>query len=515
MAYTPASVVLRSDQPAGMAADAVVWPVFFGEVGQAVMPPGLRQAAVRLCRAHGFTGKQGEAVIFATHTAAFHGLPKPLPMPFVAITGLGPREDSTDAHGEALRRGLGRVVQELRKHGARQLAIALHHLSDQSALVGPACEGVFLAEYRFVDYSEQLRVQQERTRLKKLLLLLPDAQHTAARRAVSRSRAVAGGVALARDLVNRPAGALEPRDLAAAAREIAAAPSITVRILDRAQAKKAGFTAFLAVARGSSSEPYVIHLTYRPLRPKRPVPKVFLVGKGITFDSGGLSLKPAQYMEDMKIDMAGAAAVLGLFASLEALAPAAEVHGVIAACENMPSGAAYRPGDVVYAKNGTTIEVLNTDAEGRITLADALAYAAEHRPEAIVDLATLTGSCMATLGETVAGLWSNNDRLQAQLLAAAGQAGEQACVLPMPYEYRSQLESTVADLRNIGTTRFGDAIHAAMFLREFVGKVPWAHLDIAGPAYANSSVLPYYMKGATGYGVRLLANYLTVAGTAR
>jgi leucyl aminopeptidase len=233
-----------------------------------------------------------------------------------------------------------------------------------------------------------------------------------------------------------------------------------------------------------------------------------LVGKGITFDSGGLSLKPADYMEAMKIDMAGAAAVLGIFSVLPSLALGTEVHGVIAACENMPSGTAYRPGDILTAKNGKTIEVLNTDAEGRITLADALSYAVEQKPDAVVDLATLTGACLIALGDTYAGLWSTDAGLRRKLLAAAGAVGEGLVSLPLPEEYKPMIESKVADVRNTATSKWGGAITAALFLREFVGSVPWAHLDIAGPAYAEHEWLPYNGVGATGYGVRTLISFL-------
>ncbi len=263
------------------------------------------------------------------------------------------------------------------------------------------------------------------------------------------------------------------------------------------------------MAQGSKQEPYVIHLAYAPrdLAAGAAV-KIFLVGKGITFDSGGLSLKPADAMETMKIDMAGGATVLGVFAALAELQLNVEVHGVVAACENMPSGSAFRPGDILTARSGKTIEVLNTDAEGRVTLADALSYAVAHEPAAVVDVATLTGACMVALGETHAGLMSNDEATAAGLLAAAEITGEGLVRLPLPDEYRVMIESKVADVRNTATTKWGGAITAALFLREFVGKVPWAHLDIAGPSYAEREWLPYFEPGATGFGVRTLLEFL-------
>jgi leucyl aminopeptidase len=312
-----------------------------------------------------------------------------------------------------------------------------------------------------------------------------------------------------RDLVNKPAGEMQPRTLVKEAQALAqSSSSISVTAWNRKQALAQGFTAFLAVAQGSVEEPYIIHLTYTP--PTAAVKKVFVVGKGITFDSGGLNLKPTGYMEAMKLDMAGAAAVLGLFSVLPKLGLPIEVHGVLAACENMVSGSSYRPGDILRAKNGKTIEVLNTDAEGRIVLADALSFAAEHKPDVIIDLATLTGACVVALGETHAGLWSNDSVLSEALLSAARATGEGLAAMPMPSEYHQYLESRVADVRNVRgpTERIGDAIYAAFFLREFVGKNSWAHLDIAGPAYMEKDILPYYPLGGTGYGVRTLVEYL-------
>lgn len=314
---------------------------------------------------------------------------------------------------------------------------------------------------------------------------------------------------MARDLVNQPAAEVRPITLVDKAREITRQfDDVSITVFDKAQAKRKGFTAFLAVARGSKEEPYVIHLKYKPKGLSVSAKKVFIVGKGITFDSGGLSLKPAKYMEAMKNDMAGAATVLGLFSVLSEIGPGVEVHGVIAACENMPSGEAYRPGDILQAKNGKTIEVLNTDAEGRITLADALSYAVEQEPDAIVDVATLTGACVVALGETHAGLWSNDDKLCRQLLKAARKTGEGLVKLPMPQEYRQMIDSRVADVRNMSLSEGGGAITAALFLREFVGNVPWAHIDIAGAGYAEREWLPYFGIGATGYGVRTLAEFL-------
>jgi leucyl aminopeptidase len=267
-----------------------------------------------------------------------------------------------------------------------------------------------------------------------------------------------------------------------------------------------GMGAFVGVAQGSEEPPKFIHLTYTPKgRPRR---RVVLIGKGITFDSGGLDLKTADGMLRMKDDMSGAAGVLGIFQALPQLRPPVEVHGLIAATENMPSGTAQRPGDIVRAMNGLTIEIGNTDAEGRLTLADALAYAVrEIKPDEMVDMATLTGAVVIALGQGLSGVMASDDALATRLLAAAETAGERMWRLPLHEEYKDGLKSEVADLNNISSQRGAGAIVAGLFMREFTEGVPWAHLDIAGTAFTERE-LPLGPKGATGVGVRTLLGYL-------
>jgi leucyl aminopeptidase len=269
--------------------------------------------------------------------------------------------------------------------------------------------------------------------------------------------------------------------------------------------------AFLGVAAGSEQPPKFIHLSYTPGGRRRR--RVAIIGKGVTFDSGGLDLKSAEGMLRMKDDMSGAAAVLGIMRALPALKPAMEVHGLVAATENMPSGSAVRPGDVLRAMNGTTIEIGNTDAEGRLTLADALCYAVERvEAEEMIDLATLTGACVVALGPLCSGLFANDQALADRLLAAADSAGERLWQLPLIDEYRDNLKSEVADLNNVGP-RGGGAITAGLFLKEFAGDRPWAHLDIAGPAFVEKD-MPLGPKGATGSAVRTILAYLTSDGRA-
>lgn len=424
---------------------------------------------------------------------------------FIAVVGVGSEKFSIDKKAEGVRRGIGMVVQNMRRQMIRDMAI---YIGDSVSFACAACEGVFLSDYRFVDHRKKLLEEQKARSIQSLVFLADTEYVRAVKKGISDTRRVLSGVTLTRSLVNQPASHMSPAVLVKHARLIAkSSKSITVRVMNRAQAKKKGFTAFLAVARGSKEMPYVMHLIYKPrVKAKK---KIVLVGKGITFDSGGLSIKPANAMEAMKIDMGGAAVVLGVFSILEKLRVPIEVHGVIAACENMPSGEAYRPGDVVKARNGKTIEVANTDAEGRVTLADSLDYASDLKPDVIIDFATLTGASMVALGNTYAGLWSNNDELKDGLLTSAQAAGEGLAYLPMPEEYKQTIESKVADVRNISSMNsYGGAITAALFLQEFVSDVPWAHVDIAGPVYAEQPILSYWQYGGTGYGVRTVVEYL-------
>jgi leucyl aminopeptidase len=312
------------------------------------------------------------------------------------------------------------------------------------------------------------------------------------------------GVFLARDLINEPASVSTPTYLADHAAKILRSDGIRGEIWGPAKIKAAKMAGLLAVARGSIEEPRFIKLIYTPTG--KPKKKIALVGKGITFDSGGLSLKPPKSMETMKHDMSGGAAVLGVMSVISHLKPQVHVTGYVPATENLPSGTAQKPGDIIRYKNGKTVEVLNTDAEGRLILADALIQAVNDIPDVIIDLATLTGACVVALGSQIAGLFSNSQELSETLIRCGKEAGEQLWPLPLVREYKDDIKSTVADIKNTGSGNAG-AIAAALFLQEFVGEVPWAHLDIAGPAFSekDSSYVP---KGGTGFGVRTLARYL-------
>ena len=346
------------------------------------------------------------------------------------------------------------------------------------------------------------------------LLGLPAKEKAAWAKVIERARTLAEAIMLTRDLVNTPSGDMYPIRLAdVAATTVAGVDGCSAQPLTAERMAELGMEATLAVGRGSLHESRGMHLTYKPKGRARK--RIVVVGKAVTFDSGGLSIKTADGMMTMKIDMAGAASVIGLFKVLPLLKLPIEVHGIFLGVENMPSGNAYRPGDVVKAMNGKTIEVLNTDAEGRLTLADALSYAVTLKPDQIIDLATLTGACVVALGEEIAGLFSSDVTLAKGLLRASERAHEPVCELPLYAPYQELITSKIADLKNIGG-RAGGAMTAALFLSHFVEKIPWAHLDIAGPSYAERETRVDQPVGGTGFGVRLLVRYLQgLAGAER
>ena len=324
--------------------------------------------------------------------------------------------------------------------------------------------------------------------------------------AIAEIEPICNGVKFARELVAAPPNFLTPSQLAQEAKKLATDYNLDLKILEQKDCADEKMGAYLAVAKGSDLEPKFIHLKYSPKTPKK---KIILIGKGLTFDSGGYNLKVgASQIEKMKYDMGGSASVLGTARAIAELKPNnTEVHFIVAACENMINGSALHPGDIVKASNGKTIEVNNTDAEGRLTLADALVYACKLQPDAIVDLATLTGACVIALGDEIAGLWTDNDQLSEQLTRAAGKAGEGIWRMPMQDSYKAGIKSSIADLQNTGP-RAGGSITAALFLKEFVNpSIPWAHIDIAGTCWTEKDrdITP---KGATGYGVRTLINWI-------
>ncbi|WP_462137866.1 leucyl aminopeptidase [Candidatus Mycalebacterium sp.] len=318
------------------------------------------------------------------------------------------------------------------------------------------------------------------------------------------ARSISSAVRLCRDMINEPPAHLTPSVLADYAQTMCSEEGLSCSVIMPDEMKKRGMGGMLAVSAGSSNPPRLIHMTYSPKAVRsRPVA---IVGKGITFDSGGLSLKPAEAMKTMKMDMSGAAAVVGAMKAIAAAKPGVTVHGIVAAAENMTGPSAYKPDDIVTAMNGKTIEIVNTDAEGRVVLADALSYAVEIGSKEIIDLATLTGACVVALGVHTAGLMSNSEKIARDIKRSSHAAGEKVWELPLSDDMRKDIESDFADIKNTGN-RWGGAITAALFLEHFVSSVPWAHLDIAGPAYLERGS-DWYPKGATGFGVRLLVDYI-------
>jgi leucyl aminopeptidase len=493
-------VTLVKPEAVGAAADVLAVPVFAGpELG-----PGAEEAVAALdapltplLEARGFTGKAGEALAVPTLGR--------LPAATLLLVGVGER---AKADAEELRTAAAAVVRHAA--GTRKAVTTLPQAlpADPAGAVRAVTEGALLAAYRFDKYKGAGSDGSRPPAVLAALALVPaKAPRAALARAVAAGQARAAATNLARDLSNEPANAMHPVDLAAAARRLLAGKGVTVKVKDERELAKEGFGGIVGVGQGAEHPPRLVELRYRPAQ---ATGEVVLVGKGITFDSGGLSLKPADSMKTMKTDMSGAAAVVGTMSALADLDVKVAVTGYLAAAENMPSGRATRPGDVLTMKNGTTVEVLNTDAEGRLVMADALALGAAAKPDAIVDVATLTGACVVALGTRYTGLMGNDEALATELLDAADDAGEPTWRLPLPPEYHKELESDVADLKNVGD-RYGGALTAGLFLQEFVDGRPWAHLDIAGPARAEADD-GYLVKGSTGVAVRTLLSWLERRG---
>ena len=440
-----------------------------------------------------FSAKEGELLLLHR--------PQGLGVRRLLIAGLG---EARESQQETLRRLGGMTARGLRKQGVKTVAVALPENITDPAGVQACVEGFAVGPGGIDAYKtdeKNGRKDPYRGEYSRLVLLCPGGISQAMRGAAKRGEAVAEGIILARRLVNTPGNLMTPVALASEARKACRAADIAVTVLNQKQLRDRGFGGILAVSSGSTNPPRFIVLRYNPeAAGKRKNPPLALVGKGITFDSGGISLKPVANMEEMKADMAGAAAVIGAMAVIGRLKPARPVIGIVPASENMPSGSAVKPGDVITTYSGKTIEVVNTDAEGRLVLADALAYALEAKPEAIVDAATLTGACVVALGHVYAGLMGNNDEWVDVVRRTAAAHGEKAWPLPMDSEYDSLVNSDIADVRNTGKDSPG-AITAAKLLEKFVGDTPWAHLDIAGMEWRKEAAA-WIGAGPTGYGVR-------------
>ncbi len=458
-----------------------------------------------VARGESFEGKPSTSVSVHTHGR--------LPARRVLALGAGARGEVSNA---AIRDLTATAAQTANKVGAAAVTFVVPSLgaSREASVLQHAAEGVVLGTYKFGRYftgDDHKRPTALRT-----FGLCTDvkgkkptaSQLKAFAASIERGVTIARSINHARDLINEPAAVITPAALAADAQAIAKKHkgTISVTVLDAKKCEELGMGMFLAVGKGSDHEPKFIHMTYKPA--KKPKKKLCFIGKGVTFDSGGYSLKPSQSMEDMKVDMSGAAAVISAMDAIATLGAPHEVHAVAACCENLVSGRAYKLGDVLTSMDGTTVEINNTDAEGRLTLGDAITYArTKIQPDELFDLATLTGACMVALGPYTAGVMSDNEVLLRNWVASAEKSGEDMWRLPLNGRLRDQLKSSVADMRNTGD-RFGGAITAGLFLKTFAKDTPWVHVDIAGPASVATG-RPATPKGGTGFGVATIIEYAT------
>jgi len=472
--------------------DAVVFFTFEGETED--LPQELSEIVKPFMEEENFKGKKGEIVKVPVSGKPFRR---------IYVVGLGKRE---------------KVNKDIAREVAAKLAQRLEKDKNRSALINikkevcsQACtEGIVLGTYKFDKY----KTKKKEDNYKGLEVV---EYNNANEEKVILGKVFAEAQNFVRDLVNTPPNEINPETFAQIAKQIADEYGFEIEIKDPCWVEKE-MPGLWAVGKGSSTKPRFIHIKYKPEGEAKK--KIAFVGKGLTFDSGGLNIKPEQFMKTMKMDKAGACAVLGIFKALGELkklgkAPAkVEVHGFIGAAENMPDGNSYRPDDVIKMRNGKTVEVGNTDAEGRITLGDVLTYASEQQPDKIVDMATLTGACIVALGEYTAGIFGNEQEFIDQYLKHSKETGERMWQLPLDDELlREEIKSDVADISNLGKSRYGGAITAAMFLQEFVGEkngkqIPWIHIDIAGPAWARKPYKYHPKSGGTGFGVRTALSFL-------
>lgn len=486
-----------SNAPLSIAADVVVIGVSEGASTKegilAELEKALGPVVARAVKREDFTGKKDQTLDLSTNGA--------LPVGRVLLVGLGKTSPLTDI--------------DVRMLAAKGTRFSLGAKAESVAIVVPegvtngvraAAEGSMLGSYRFTLYQTGDRLPK--VNLGQVSVVVSGSISQAQRDELVLGERVGNAVCIARDLINTAPNDLYPAVLARAAVEVARVCGLEVKVYDKEALTKAGMNLFVAVGQGSAHDPHMAHVVYRPAKPAKK--KIVFVGKGLTFDSGGLCIKPAPGMEEMKGDMGGAANVIGLMAAVAAVQPNVEVHGIIGAAENMPDGAAYRPGDVWKSLDGKTVEIINTDAEGRLVLADCLAYARALKPDLIVDNATLTGACVVALGPTVSGFFANRDEAAEMFRNAARASGESMWQMPLVEELRDGLKSDWADLKHTAE-RWGGAITAALFLREFVGDVPWVHIDIAGPSMANKAY-GLHPKGGTGHGVLTYLRLIEMLG---
>ena len=491
------TLALTKDNPTTLDVDAIVVAATKGPNGPRLVAgaEGLNQALngglAKTLGELGFTGAEDEALRVPTFGATT--------APQVIVVGAG---ETNRLDAEAIRRAAGTGMRAAA--GTNRVAVAITgNGSAGGDALRAVCEGALLGAYDFVKYRVS-SLGERKLPPAEVVVVTSDARNKTGASAVNRAEIVAAAVALARDLTNEPPGNLHPKELAEAATAAAADAGCEIEVLDEKALRKGGYGGIMGVGQGSANPPRLIRIAYRHPRARR---HIAFVGKGITFDSGGLSLKPAQAMEWMKCDMAGAAAVIAAVTAIARLGLRINVTGWAPTAENMPSGAAIRPSDVLTMYGGKRVEVMNTDAEGRLILGDAIARASEDAPDVIVDAATLTGASLVALGTRTAGVMSNDDDLRARVVAAADRAGELAWPMPLPPELRKAMDSDVADFQNTGD-RNGGMLVGGLFLKEFVGEgISWAHIDMAGPAWNGEKAWGYTPKGGTGAIVRTIVQF--------
>jgi leucyl aminopeptidase len=437
-----------------------------------------------------FKGKLGESAFFRSPSGSARK---------VVLVGLGKVENW---NLEGLRQASAGIARGAQKQKSKTLGVMLPFWNDDAAQsTGAIVEGIELSMHQDNRFKSEPDKNGSTKSIEQVEIIGAGVQVEA----IAKAQQICQGVILARELVNAPANVVTPISLAETAAQIAQSLGLTLEVLEKEQCEALGMGAFLCVGQASDLPPKFIHLTYKPQGTAQR--KLAIIGKGLTFDSGGLNLKPTgSGIETMKMDMAGSAATLGTAHVVGLLKPNVEVHFIVAATENMISGRAIHPGDVVTASNGKTIEINNTDAEGRLTLADALVFAEKLGVDAIVDLATLTGACVVALGNDIAGVWSPEDNLANAILSAAELAGEKMWRMPLEDKYFEGIKSMIADMKNTGP-RPGGSITAALFLKQFIKDTPWVHLDVAGPVWTEKES-GYNNPGATGYAVRSLVNWV-------
>jgi leucyl aminopeptidase len=467
------------------------------------LPSSLNSAITTELNRRNFTAKDGEMSLIPILSEG--------KIKHVLFVGMGEKKKFQDTN---LRSMAARIVKQANSIKAKNVTLDTSIISAlKKAVEGSQylTEGFNLGSYQFTSFRKLTQKDEEKKKtLTEVYISIKDyKQQKDLEQGIEVGKIYSAGTILARDLVNTPAMNMHPGEMVKVAEKLAGrGTGITCKVRGRVEMEKLGMHASIAVGSGSVHESKFVHLVYKPKKPTKNTKKIALIGKAVTFDAGGLNLKPGDSMNDMKIDMAGSASVLGVFKALPDLAPNVEVHGLLIAVENMPGGRAYRPGDVISAMDGTTIEVENTDAEGRITLADALAFASlKIKPDYMIDLATLTGAVIIALGSEITGMLGTSPDIKKALNTASRQAGESLWELPMHPHYRELIKSKIADVRNLGGRPAG-TITAAMFLEKFIHDIPWVHLDIAGPSYAEKEFKPEAPVGGTGWGVRTMLNYL-------